>query len=81
MQFTFCMAVFNGALAAGAAFVGLLRNHFGWQSIFVVFSFTVILAMLLLKFIKVKKHLAQVEELEQNYFSNNAGGFEECMIK
>ena len=73
MQFTFCMTVFNGALAAGAAFVGLLRNHFGWQTIFVVFSSIVILAMLLLKFMKVKKHLEQVEELEQNYLKNNAG--------
>ena len=73
MQFTFCMTVFNGALAAGAAFMGLLRNYFGWQTIFVVFTCMVIFAMLLLKFMKVKKHLEQVEELEQNYLKNQDG--------
>jgi MFS transporter, PAT family, beta-lactamase induction signal transducer AmpG len=73
VQFTFCMTVFNGALATGAAFLGLLRNHFGWQVIFIVFSSLMILAMLLLNFIKVKKHLEQVEALEQNYLKNNAG--------
>ena len=73
LQFTFCMTVFNGALAAGAAFLGLLRNHFGWQTIFVVFSSVVILAMLLLKFIQVKNHLEQVEDLEQKYLKNQAG--------
>jgi len=73
VQFTFCMTVFNAALAAGAAFVGLLRAWFGWQIIFFVFSSIVIVALLSLKFINLKKHLDQVEELEQNYLKNNAG--------
>lgn len=73
MQFTFCMTVFNAALAAGAAFMGLLRNYFGWQTILLVFSSILIFAILLLKFIKVKKYLEQMEELEQNYLKNNAG--------
>jgi PAT family beta-lactamase induction signal transducer AmpG len=73
LQFTFCMTVFNAALAAGAAFMGLLRTYFGWQTIFFVFSSVVIFAILLLKFIRVKKHLRQVEELELNYLKNQEG--------
>ncbi len=72
MQFTFCMTVFNGALAAGAALFGLLRNYIQWQAVFIVFVIMTFFGALLLRFIKVKKHLEQVEELEQNYLSNKA---------
>lgn len=72
LQFTFFMTVFNAALASGAAFMGLLRTYFSWQTILFVFSFAVMIAMLLLKFMSVKKHLQQVEELEQNYLKNEA---------
>ena len=69
LQFTFCMTVFNAALAAGAALLGLLRNYLHWQTIFFVFSFMVIFAIVLLRFIKVNKHLLQVEDLEHNYLA------------
>jgi PAT family beta-lactamase induction signal transducer AmpG len=64
LQFTFCMTVFNGALAAGAALLGDLRDYFGWQAIFIIFSVIVFSAMILSKFIKVNQHLEQVEQLE-----------------
>jgi MFS transporter, PAT family, beta-lactamase induction signal transducer AmpG len=67
LQFTFCMTVFNAALGAGAALLGLLRNYLQWQTILFVFSFMAIFAIVLLRFIKVNKHLQQVEELERNY--------------
>ena len=70
LQFTFCMTIFNGALAAGAALLGDLRNQFSWQTILLIFSVAVFSAILLLRFIKVKKHQAQVQELEQNYLNN-----------
>lgn len=73
LQFTFYMTVFNAALAAGAALLGLLKNYLEWQAIFLVFSSMIILAMLLLNSLKVKQHLKQVEALEQNYLKNNAG--------
>ncbi len=70
MQFTFCMAVFNGALAAGAALFGLFRNYLHWQAVFVVFVVMTVFGILLLRYLKLKKHLEQVEELEQNYLKN-----------
>jgi len=72
MQFTFCMTVFNGALAAGAALLGDLRTHFGWQAIFLIFTSAVFTAMLLLKFIKVQNHLKQIEQLESTYLEKEA---------
>jgi MFS transporter, PAT family, beta-lactamase induction signal transducer AmpG len=67
LQFTFCMTVFNGALAAGAALLGDLRNHFGWQTIFILFSVMVFSGILLLRFIKVDAHLKHVENLETRF--------------
>jgi PAT family beta-lactamase induction signal transducer AmpG len=67
LQFTFCMTVFNGALAAGAALLGDLRNYFGWQTIFLIFCTMMFLGMLLLRYMKVETHLSQVQNLETNY--------------
>lgn len=67
LQFTFCMTVFNGALAAGAALLGDLRNHFGWQTIFLIFCMMMFFGMLLLRYLKVETHLSHVQNLETNY--------------
>ncbi|HSK11747.1 MAG TPA: MFS transporter [Phnomibacter sp.] len=75
MQFTFCMTVFNAALATGAALLGDLRNYFGWQGIFLIFSATVFTAMLLLRYISVGRHLEQVEQLEKNYMAKEVKGW------
>lgn len=67
IQFTFCMTVFNLGMTSGAAFVGILREHFSWQIIFLVFGALNIIATVVLRFIKTKKHMAQVENLEESY--------------
>lgn len=67
IQFTFCMTVCNGGLAAGAALLGYLRFHFDWPTLFLVFGVMIVVAMILLKFIKTKRHLEQVEYLEKQY--------------
>jgi PAT family beta-lactamase induction signal transducer AmpG len=75
MQFTFCMTIFNGALATGAALIGDLRDHFEWQGIFFIFSIAVFSGMLLLRFLNVNEHLKQVEQLERSYMEKNAMSF------
>ncbi|MFM9984268.1 MAG: MFS transporter [Flavobacteriales bacterium] len=67
LQFTFCMTVFNLGMSAGAALVGVLRSHFNWQIIFLVFGALNIIALFIVKYIKTKNHLTQVDQLEKNY--------------
>lgn len=67
IQFTFCMTIFNAGLATGAALLGYLRSFFGWQTLFFIFTFMTIIAMILIKFIKTSRHRDQVELLENNY--------------
>lgn len=74
MQFTFCMTIFNGALATGAAVIGDLRDHFEWRGIFLIFSVAVFSGMLLLRFLNVNEHLKQVEQLETNYLGKEPKG-------
>ena len=73
MQFTFCMTVANGALAAGAALFGLLRNYLDWQAVFIVVVIMTVFDFWLLRHLKVKEHVEQVKELELNYLRNEAG--------
>lgn len=72
LQFTFCMMFYNAGLVAGAALLGFLRSHFGWQIIFLVFTLMVITVAVLLQFLKIKTHLDQVDVLENNYLEKEA---------
>ena len=76
LQFTFCMTIFNGALAAGAALLGDLRNYFGWPTIFLIFSVMAFSGMLLLRYLKVDTHLKQVENLEASYLEKEVNALE-----
>jgi len=67
MQFTFCMTVFNMGLASGAALLGALRTEFDWQVLFIIFGLMIVVSMIVLRFIQSKRHLEQVDSLEQNY--------------
>lgn len=67
MQFTFCMTIFNAGLSTGAMLVGYLRYFLTWQKKSPVFGGLVVLALLVLKFIKTSRHQEQVERLEQKY--------------
>jgi MFS transporter, PAT family, beta-lactamase induction signal transducer AmpG len=70
VQFTFYMTVFNMGNAAGAALVGLLRNYFDWGYTILSFSVLIFLAMLVVPFLHVNKHLQQVDDLEHAYLEN-----------
>jgi MFS transporter, PAT family, beta-lactamase induction signal transducer AmpG len=72
LQFTFCMTFYNAGMAAGAALLGFLRSHFGWQIIFLVFTLMVIAVAVLLQFLKINTHLQQVDVLEKNYLEKEA---------
>lgn len=67
IQFTFCMTVFNTGLSAGAALFGFIRPFSNWKMLFLVFTCLVIVASVILKFIKTNMHREQVEVLEKNY--------------
>ena len=67
------MTVANGALAAGAALFGLLRNYLDWQAVFIVVVIMTVFDFWLLRHLKVKEHVEQVKELELNYLRNEAG--------
>jgi len=67
LQFTFCMTIFNAGLASGAALLGYLRSFLSWQHLFFVFALLIAISVLLLKFIKTKRHREQIELLENNY--------------
>ncbi len=67
IQFTFCMTIFNAGLASGAALVGSLRGLFEWKFLFICFAVMMVIAMIILKFIKTNRHREQVELLEKNY--------------
>ncbi|UPT67923.1 MAG: MFS transporter [Sphingobacteriales bacterium JAD_PAG50586_3] len=56
MQFTFCMTVFNFGLSSGAALFGFIRQHFQWQTVFMLFSLLAIITMVILKYIKTQNH-------------------------
>lgn len=67
LQFTFCMTIFNLGLTSGAATLGYLRSFNEWQFIFTFFTGMVIIALIVIYFIKTDKHREQVELLEKNY--------------
>lgn len=67
IQFTLCMTVFNAGLATGAALLGYFRSNFEWQMLYVVFALMIVVSMVILKFIKTKRHLEQVAHLERQY--------------
>ena len=61
------MTLANAGMAAGAALVGFLRTHFGWQIIFLVFMVMVVGVAVLLRFLKMNTHLQKVDVLEKNF--------------
>ncbi len=67
LQFTFYMGLYNLGLTAGAAMIGPLRNYFSWEYTILTFSILALVAMFLLRFMKIDNHLKHVDELEKGY--------------
>ena len=70
IQFTFSMTIFNAGLASGAALLGFLRSFCEWQILFMVFTFMIVVAMVIFRFIKTNRHREKVERLERDYLEN-----------
>ena len=66
MQFTFYMAVFNLGQTTGSALIGPLRNQFSWNYTLFSFSIIAVVALLILQTVRLKKHLVQVDKLENS---------------
>jgi PAT family beta-lactamase induction signal transducer AmpG len=64
LQFTLSMAIFNLGQTAGSALIGPLRNYFSWNYTILSFSGVAIVALVIIQIINLKKHLKQIEDLE-----------------
>ena len=70
-QFTLYMAISNLGRAAGAGYLGEIKNYFvAWEYVFLVFAVTAILMLVLLTFVKTKKHLLRVNLLDNIHLIN-----------
>ncbi len=67
IQFTFCMTIFNAGLASGATLLGFLSAFCESKILFIIFTFMIIISIIILKFIKTNRHREQVELLERDY--------------
>jgi len=66
-QFTLYMAISNLGLAAGAWLMGIMKTHFTWQYVFMIYLVFMAVVLISLRFIHFEKHQKGVEELERRY--------------
>lgn len=66
-QFTLYMAISNLGLSAGPYLMGVMKTHFSWQYVFMVYLLFMSIVLVTLRFINFEKHKMQVEELETKY--------------
>jgi len=69
LQFTLYMAIYNLGQTAGSALMGPLRNRLNWEYTILSFSAMAGIALILIQFVRIKKHLQQLERLD-NHISN-----------
>lgn len=69
-QFTLYMTLSNLGRLALAALIGPVKEHFSWQVSLMAFTVMMGIAWLLLQSINLKKHLTQVQTLEDIDFKN-----------
>ena len=72
MQFTFYMAAFNLAQTIGSAAIGPIRGYAGWGFTLFAIAVPASAALIILQTVNMKKHLTQVEELEQAEVNHGA---------
>jgi PAT family beta-lactamase induction signal transducer AmpG len=63
-QFTLYMAISNIGLAVGPYLMGIMKTHFEWQYVFMIYLVFLAVVLLMMRFVDFEKHNMQVEELE-----------------
>lgn len=66
-QFTLYMAISNLGLAAGAWIMGVMKTHFSWQYVFMIYLVFIAVVLIAMRFIHFEKHKEHVEALEKKY--------------
>jgi MFS transporter, PAT family, beta-lactamase induction signal transducer AmpG len=64
LQFTLYMTIYNLGQTAGSAIIGPLRNRLSWEYTILSFSVLAVFSLVLVQFIRIKKHLRQLEVLD-----------------
>jgi PAT family beta-lactamase induction signal transducer AmpG len=70
-QFTLYMTLSNLGRLALAACIGPVKAYFSWQISLVTFSVMMAVAWLLLQFVNLRKHVAQIQALENADIQNS----------
>ncbi len=69
-QFTLYMAISNMGLSVGPYIMGIMKTHFDWQYVFMIYLLFMVIVLIFLRFINFEKHKKQVEKLEIKYNEN-----------
>lgn len=69
-QFTLYMALANVGRSVGAALLGPLKANMPWAHIFLVVAVIAIGSFFFVMILRIKKHLATVDELEERHLEN-----------
>ena len=64
LQFTLYMALYNLGQTLGAALIGPLRKHLDWEYTILSFSVMAAIALVLIQFVHITKHLQKLERLD-----------------
>ena len=69
-QFTLYMAISNIGLSVGPYIMGIMKTHFDWQYVFMIYLVFMAVVLLMMRYMNFEKHQKQVEELENKYLEN-----------
>ena len=64
-QFALFMAISNFGWITGSAIIGTVREQFSWQYCILAFAFLAAIALIPLQFMNTKKHLEQLEKIDE----------------
>jgi PAT family beta-lactamase induction signal transducer AmpG len=69
-QFTLYMAISNIGLSVGPYIMGVMKSHFDWQYVFMIYLVFMTVVLFMMRLINFEKHKNRVDELELVYLEN-----------